>query len=111
MSLASLRIRFHDGLSKNPKAQHCIADHQSEHWILATAGGTAIAKHRRRCDMSDPHCENVTRHNSDNREIPDRLCIHDADVDPVEHRAEQIPPITEGVGREWDDELTCNREQ
>ena len=107
----SFRVRFHNGLSKNPKAQHCVADHQDEHWILASARGAAIAKHRGRRDMPDPHCDDVACHNRNNREIPDRLCIDDADVDPVKHRAEQVPPVTEGVGRERDDELTCDREK
>ena len=61
--------------------------------------------------MSDPHRDDVTRHNRNHREIPDRLRIDDADVDPVEHRAEQIPSVAERVGCERDDELTCDREQ
>ena len=80
MSPASFRIRFHNGLSKNPKAQHCVGDHQEEHWILATARGAGIAEYRERRDMSDPHRDDVTRHNSNDREIPDRLRIDSADA-------------------------------
>ena len=89
---ASLRVRFHNRLRENPKAQHCVANHKDQHRILASACGTAVAKHRIRRNMPDPHRDDMACYNCNNREIPDGFCIDDADVDPVEHGSNKSQP-------------------
>ena len=41
--------------------------------------------------MREPRCEHMTDDNCVNGHEPDKACVHDAYVDPVEGRAEQIP--------------------
>ena len=61
--------------------------------------------------MGKPHRDDVTGHDGDDRQIPDKARIDDADIDAIEHRAEQVPSVPEWIRRQRNDELTGDREQ
>ena len=79
---------LHNRLSNDPEADHGVAHHKHQHWVLASEGGLALSKCPEGDGVGEIHSDNVTHDDGDHSSAPGLPGVDDGDVDPVVGSAE-----------------------